>query len=97
HNYRLSLHDALPILKSRRHFLCLAAAAGTFPRWPQGAAAQNYPSRPVRLIVGFAPGRPTDVFARLMAQGLSERLGKQCYVENLRSEEPRLNSSHVSI
>ncbi len=70
-------------MKSRRHFLWLAAAAGTCPRWSQGAAAQNYPSRPVRLIVGFAPGGPTGVFARLMAQGLSERLGKQFYVENI--------------
>src|SRR5205807_1499570 len=58
-------------------------AAGTIPLWLQPAAAQNYPSRPVRLIVGFAPGGPTDVFARLMAQGLSERLGKQFYVENI--------------
>src|SRR6478736_5917923 len=48
-----------------------------------GAAAQTYPSRPVRVIVPFAPGGPTDVFARLMSQKLSEQTGKQFYVENV--------------
>src|SRR4029077_18408392 len=48
-----------------------------------GAAAQSYPSRPVRVIVPFAPGGPTDVFARLMSQKLSEQTGKQFYVENV--------------
>jgi tripartite-type tricarboxylate transporter receptor subunit TctC len=47
------------------------------------AAAQSYPSRPVRVIVPFAPGGPTDVFARLMSQKLSEQTGKQFYVENV--------------
>jgi tripartite-type tricarboxylate transporter receptor subunit TctC len=46
-------------------------------------AAQTYPSRPVRVIVPFAPGGPTDVFARLMSQKLSEQTGKQFYVENV--------------
>src|SRR3954447_4866132 len=47
------------------------------------AVAQTYPSRPVRVIVPFAPGGPTDVFARLMSQKLSEQTGKQFYVENV--------------
>ena len=47
------------------------------------ATAQTYPSRPVRLIVPFAPGGPTDVFARLIAQKMSEQTGKQFYVENV--------------
>jgi len=47
------------------------------------AAAQTYPSRPVRVIVPFAPGGPTDVFARLIAQKMSEQTGKQFYVENV--------------
>jgi len=47
------------------------------------AAAQTYQSRPVRVIVPFAPGGPTDVFARLIAQKMSEQTGKQFYVENV--------------
>src|SRR6516164_3031198 len=47
------------------------------------ARAQSYPTRPVRVIVPFAPGGPTDVFGRLMAQKLSDQLGAQFYVENI--------------
>src|SRR5881628_2226217 len=45
--------------------------------------AQNYPHRPVRVVVGFPAGGPTDVIARLVAQGLSDSLGQQFYVENV--------------
>jgi tripartite-type tricarboxylate transporter receptor subunit TctC len=48
------------------------------------AAAETWPTRPVKLIVGFAPGGPTDVFARLIGQKLSEQTGKNFYIENVR-------------
>src|SRR6202047_2274019 len=67
----------------RRQFLSLAAAAAGLPVFPDIASAQSYPGRPVRVIVPYSPGGPTDVCARFIAQGLSEALGKQFYVENI--------------
>jgi tripartite-type tricarboxylate transporter receptor subunit TctC len=67
----------------RRRFLQLAAGAAALPALARLAWAQAYPTRPVRLIVPFAPGGPTDVFARLIAQKFSEQFGKQFYVENV--------------
>src|SRR5262249_15933592 len=63
----------------------LRSAAGAAARAavPRIGTAQTYPARPVRVIVPFAPGGPTDVFARLMAQKLSEQMGVQFYVENI--------------
>jgi tripartite-type tricarboxylate transporter receptor subunit TctC len=66
----------------RRRFLHLAGAAAAFPAGPRIALAQSYPTRPVRLIVGFPPGLAADIIARLIAQSLSERLGQQFIVEN---------------
>ena len=66
----------------RRRFLHLAAGAAALPAVSRFAWAQAYPSRPVRLIVGFAPGGTTDIGARLMGQWLSERLGQQFIIEN---------------
>jgi tripartite-type tricarboxylate transporter receptor subunit TctC len=67
----------------RRRFLRLAGAAAAVPALPRMTRAQAYPTRPVRLIVGFAPAGPTDVFARLIAQKLGESFGKQFYVDNI--------------
>jgi tripartite-type tricarboxylate transporter receptor subunit TctC len=67
----------------RRRFLHLSAGAVALPAVLRTARAQNYPSRPVRVIVPFAAAGPTDLFARLVAQKLSGRFEKQFYVENL--------------
>jgi len=66
----------------RRNFLHLAAGAVALPAVPRIARAQAYPTRPVRIIVGFPGGGAPDIIARLIAQGLSERLGQQFFVEN---------------
>src|SRR5947207_1077347 len=69
-------------LPHRRQFLHLAAGAAALPVLPGIARAQAYPTRPVRLIVGFAAGGGTDIVGRVIGQWLSERLGQQFIVEN---------------
>src|SRR5437870_2820938 len=66
----------------RRNFLHLAAGAAALPVVSRFAWAQAYPSRPVHIIVGFAPGSASDIIARLIGQRLSERLGQPFVVEN---------------
>lgn len=66
----------------RRTILHLAAGAAALPAMPRFSWAQAYPSRPGRIIVGFAAGGATDIQARLMGQWLSDRLGQQFIVEN---------------
>jgi tripartite-type tricarboxylate transporter receptor subunit TctC len=66
----------------RRKFLHLAAGAAALPASSRIASAQTYPTRPVRILVGFPPGGAADTIVRLMAQWLSDRLGQQFIVEN---------------
>jgi tripartite-type tricarboxylate transporter receptor subunit TctC len=69
-------------LMKRRTFLRLSAGAAVTPIASRYACALDYPTRPVHIIVGFPPGGPNDLYARLMAQWLSQRLGQQFIVEN---------------
>jgi tripartite-type tricarboxylate transporter receptor subunit TctC len=78
---------------TRRHLLRLSAGAVVFPAV---AFAQNYPTRPVRIIVPFAPGGPTDVAARLIAQGLSERLGRNFVVENIAGASSNIGTAQAA-
>jgi tripartite-type tricarboxylate transporter receptor subunit TctC len=66
----------------RRQFLRLAAGAAALAATPRLGFAQTYPSRPVRIIVGGPPGGTLDIFARLIGQWLSERLGQPFVTEN---------------
>ena len=80
----------------RRRFLQLAASAVALPTVARSAWAQAYPSRPVRAVVAFAPGGVTDTFGRLMAQKLTEQLGKQVYVENLAGASGNIGTGQVA-
>jgi tripartite-type tricarboxylate transporter receptor subunit TctC len=68
---------------SRRQFVQLAAVAVAAYAAPRIASAQSYPEKPVRMIVPYAPGGPTDVITRLVAQRLTDHVGKQFFVENM--------------
>jgi tripartite-type tricarboxylate transporter receptor subunit TctC len=66
----------------RRKFLYLASGVAALPLFSQMARAQAYPTRPVRIIAGFAAGGGVDITARLIGQWLSERLGQSFVTEN---------------
>jgi tripartite-type tricarboxylate transporter receptor subunit TctC len=80
----------------RCKFLRLAAGAVALAIVPHVAKAEVYPSRPVRGVVAFAPGGVTDTFARLMAQKLTEQLGKQVYIENIAGASGNIGTGQVA-
>jgi tripartite-type tricarboxylate transporter receptor subunit TctC len=81
---------------SRRSFLRLAAGAAVLAAASPFAVAQNYPSRPIRLVVGFPPGGAADIIARLYAQSLSARLGQPVVIENRPGSGGNLASDTVA-
>ena len=66
---------------TKRAFLCTAAAAGA-GAVSGVASAQTYPSKPIRIVVGFAPGGPADVMARLIGQRMTAVLGQSIVIDN---------------
>jgi len=80
----------------RRKFLRLAAGAAALPALPRHARADTYPSRPVRVIVGYSAGSASDIIARLMAQYLSQKLGQQFVVENHPGAATNLAAEYVA-
>src|SRR6476646_9242858 len=80
----------------RRKVLHLAAGAAAFAAVPRKAWAESYPTRAVRVVVPFAPGGPTDIFARLIVQKLSEQLGKQFYIENVGGASGSIGTAQVA-
>src|SRR5882757_7432907 len=80
----------------RRTFLRLAAGVAALPAVPRMSWAQIYPSRPGRIIVGFAAGGATDIQARLMGQWLSDRLGQQFIIENRAGASGNIGTESVA-
>jgi tripartite-type tricarboxylate transporter receptor subunit TctC len=74
----------------RRKFLHLAVGDTALSALPDSVLALDYPTRPVRIVVGFPAGGPTDIFARLIGQWLSQRLGRPFVVENRRRSRRNL-------
>jgi tripartite-type tricarboxylate transporter receptor subunit TctC len=83
-------------LRHRRQFLHLAAGAAALPALSGITSAQTYPARPVRVVVPFAPGGPTDIFARLIVQKMSQQFGKQFYIENVAGASGNIGTAQVA-
>ena len=74
---------------SRRRFLHLTAGAAALPAVSHSARAQNYPTRPVTMIVPFAAGGPTDVVGRVVAERMKKSLGQPIIIENVSGADGR--------
>jgi len=81
---------------SRRNLLLAAAGTAALPALPRAAVALDYPTRPVRIIVGFSTGSASDIIARLTAQQLSQQLGQQFIVENHTGAATNLAAEYVA-
>jgi len=81
---------------SRRKFLDLAAGSAVLPAMSHIGWAQSYPSRPVRIIVGFPAGGSMDIVGRLLGQWLSDRLGQQFVVENRPGASSNISTESVA-
>jgi len=81
---------------SRRRLLVASAGLASAAAFPRRVAAQQYPSRPLRLILGFPPGGGTDAFARLLAPSLSEKFGQPVIVENKTGANGNLATEYVA-
>src|SRR5258708_2144212 len=79
----------------RRRFLQLAASAAALPAVAGIARAQAYPTRPMRLLVGFAPGGPNDIVARLMGERLSAVWGQPVVIDNVTGAGGNLAADRV--
>jgi tripartite-type tricarboxylate transporter receptor subunit TctC len=66
----------------RRKFLFLSAGAAALPIVPSAVRAETFPSRPIHIVVGFPPGSPGDIAARLIGQPLQQKLGQPVVVDN---------------
>src|SRR5258707_3228987 len=81
-NDRHQSHGPLAMTLLRRQFLHLAAGAAALPALSRMSWAQTYPSRPVRLLIGFSAGGGADIVGRLIGQWLQERLGQPVVIQN---------------
>ena len=87
---RLVTHHA------RRRILSLAAGAVALPAVSRLAGAQTYPSRPITMIVPFAAGGPTDVFARIMAEAMKRSLGQPVIIENVSGADGTIGTGRAA-
>src|SRR5258706_455430 len=82
--------------RHRREVLRLAASAAALAALPRTARAENYPARPVRLIVGYPAGGSTDLVARIIGAWLSDRLGQSFVLENRPGAGPHI-AAHAAV